>query len=233
MSQTPQTRQKPTSSFYMIALMGAVSTICGLIIVTADIVTAQTIRENLAQLTREAVNGVLPGTDVQVGYVVDAASGELKPIEEGTDTEPNLFACFQKGSDGTVEFLGVVCQATGKGYGGTLKALYAWSPEKRAITGFKVLESKETPGLGDKILTDPAFRANFDGLAAVLGPDGKSLEHPIETVKSGAKTQPWQVDAISGATVSSRAVGDMLNRSAGEMLPLAQQHLDTLMKGGV
>ncbi len=232
MSQTPHTGPKPTSSLYMIAMMGAVSTICGLIIVTADIVTAETIRENLAQITREAVNEVLPGTDVQVGYWADPATGELKLVEEASNTEPSLFACFRKAPDGALEFLGVVCQATGKGYGGTLKALYAWSPEKKAITGFKVLESKETPGLGDKILTDPAFHANFDGLAAAPAPDGKSLEHSIETVKSGTKTQPWQVDAISGATVSSRAVGDMLNRSAAEVVPLAQQHLDALMKGG-
>ena len=37
--------------------------------------------------------------------------------------------------------------------------LYGYSPEHQAIVGMRVLESRETPGLGDKIEKDPAFLA--------------------------------------------------------------------------
>ncbi|NIN78696.1 MAG: FMN-binding protein, partial [Planctomycetales bacterium] len=53
------------------------------------------------------------------------------------------------------------------------------------IIGMKVLESKETPGLGDKIGKDPKFLANFDKLEARLAEDGTNLEHAFEVVKPG------------------------------------------------
>jgi electron transport complex protein RnfG len=92
----------------------------------------------------------------------------------------------------------------------------------------KVLESKETPGLGDKIGKDPAFLANFDALDVTLGDDRQALRHAIEVVKAGAKQQPWQIDAITGATISSKAVGRMLGESGRAWLPIIQRNLPTL-----
>ena len=218
----------------MIALLGTVSTICGLIIVTADMVTAETIRNNLAQIRRQAVGDVLPGTNLLVKYAVDPEADMIIEIAEGDakGPEPNLLACFDEDGAGDRRFLGLVCEASGKGYGGAVKVLYAYSPDREAIIGFKVIESKETPGLGDKILFDEASLANFEELDVRLDGTGEALAHPIETVKHGTKTARWQVDAISGATVSSRAVGDMLNAGAERMLPLIRRHLDELTQGG-
>ena len=38
---------------------------------------------------------------------------------------------------------------------------------------------------------------------------------PIKTVKHGSKKNPWEIDAISGATISSRAVGRCSEQRAG------------------
>ena len=65
-------------------------------------------------------------------------------------------------------------------------------------------------------------RANFEALDVALSADGQSLAHPVEAVKSGAKTAPWQVDGITGAT----NVVD-LSRFSRHMFSLAvlrQQH---------
>ncbi len=80
------------------------------------------------------------------------------------------------------------------------------------MIGLQVLSSNETPGLGDRISKDAAFRKNFEALDA-------SLVNEIETVKQGEKTRPWQIDGISGATVSSKAVGKALRESTGQWLP--------------
>jgi hypothetical protein len=65
----------------------------------------------------------------------------------------------------------------------------------------KVLENKETPGLGDKIVKDSAFVSEFVGAAA-----------PLEGVKAGSGDgDPSEVDMITGATISSRAVIDIIN----------------------
>jgi len=50
----------------------------------------------------------------------------------------------------------------------------------------------------------------------------------VKTVKHGSKTNPWEIDAISGATVTSKAVGKGINDSAQRLLPLMVPHLDQL-----
>ena len=65
----------------------------------------------------------------------------------------------------------------------------------------KVLESKETPGLGDKIEKDSTFVEAFEGVGA-----------PIVGVKKGRESGAHEeVVMITGATISSRAVIDIIN----------------------
>ena len=125
----------------------------------------------------------------------------------------------------------MVVEAEGQGFQDVIRIIYAYSPEKKAIVGFKVLETKETPGLGDKIEKDPHFLENFEALDVRLDADQKSLVHPIEVVKIGNKKDLWQIDAITGATISSKAVGRMVNKSAGERVPVIEKNL-SLLKGG-
>jgi Na+-translocating ferredoxin:NAD+ oxidoreductase subunit G len=98
------------------------------------------------------------------------------------------------------------------------------------VIGFAVLQSAETPGLGDKIETDPAFLANFDGLSVALNDAATALAHEIVTVKSGTKTEAWQIDGITGATVSSVAVGKALRESTARMVPLLAPHVAALQQ---
>jgi len=86
----------------------------------------------------------------------------------------------------------------------------------------------ETPGLGDKIAFDPDFLQNFVALDARLNTNRDALENAIVTVKHGTKTAAWQIDAISGATISANAIGKMINQSGQKMIPLINQHLDQL-----
>jgi electron transport complex protein RnfG len=86
----------------------------------------------------------------------------------------------------------------------------------------------ETTCIGNKIATDAAFLQNFAQLDARLNNAGTGLAHEIITVKQGSKTNPWEIDAITGATISSRAVGRMLNDSAQQMLPVISAHLEQL-----
>ena len=55
------------------------------------------------------------------------------------------------------------------------------------------------------------------GLSLVLA---STIANPIVPVKHGTKTQPWQIDAISGATISSNAVARMLNDSGQQYVPI-------------
>jgi electron transport complex protein RnfG len=109
------------------------------------------------------------------------------------------------------------------GYQDNIRVIYAYSFAAKAIVGFKVLESKETPGLGDKVDTEAHFIANFEALDVSLAADGAALQNPIVTVKQGEKTQPWQIDGITGATITSKAIGALLNDSAQTWVPVLER----------
>ena len=90
-----------------------------------------------------------------------------------------------------------------------------------------MLESRETPGLGSRIGTDATFLRNFERLDVSLTSDRRKLAHPIEVVRAGERNQPWQIDAISGATVSAQAVGNILQQSAEFWIPKLLNNKET------
>nr|MBP6700439.1 FMN-binding protein [Halioglobus sp.] len=101
-----------------------------------------------------------------------------------------------------------------------------------AVVGMRVLASKETPGLGDKIEKDPNFIANFSALDVSLGTDGQDLAQSIEAVKHGAKTAPYQIDGITGATISSVAIAAILRQSSAQWVPLIYRQQAELVNAG-
>jgi electron transport complex protein RnfG len=206
----------PTSS--MIKVLGTVSLVCGVLIVGTNIVTLARIRQNQEIIMRESVAHLLPGLQKQVIYgVEDSGALKILPGVEGENVK-RLFA----GYDGSGRFLGVVIEASDRGYADIISAMYAYLPDKKIITGFQVVDMRETPGLGNRIGSDEKFAENFKELDAT---------HPIKTVKHGAKQNPWEIDAISGATISSRAVGRMLQKSVQEMTPVIEKNLDRIQRG--
>ncbi|HLJ50659.1 MAG TPA: FMN-binding protein [Bryobacteraceae bacterium] len=205
------------SSFRMIRLMGTVSLLCGMLIVATKITTLARIRNNQDIIMHDSVAQLLPGIHKQVVYGIEP-SGDLKILPSAEGEGPRFFA----GYDANENFLGVVVEASDRGYADVISAMYAYSPDKQIVTGFKVVEMRETPGLGDRIRSDVPFLNNFKDLDAT---------HPIAVVKHGTKKNPWEIDAISGATVSSRAVGRMLEKSTKEIAPIISKNLDRIRRG--
>ena len=117
------------------------------------------------------------------------------------------------------------------GYQDNIRILYAYSFDLSAIVGMKVLDSKETPGLGDRVEIEPHFLASFDALDARLNAAGDALANPIVTVKQGEKTEPWHIDGITGATITSEAIGNILNESANEWLPALERDSASIAQG--
>ncbi|UCG35336.1 MAG: FMN-binding protein [Candidatus Omnitrophota bacterium] len=91
--------------------------------------------------------------------------------------------------------------AQGQGYQGKIKILSVIDSNLKKLVGIEIIESVETPGLGAKIQEDE-FRNQFKELNTLPA---------IECVKEEAK-KDYQIKAITGATVSSRAVVSILNK---------------------
>ena len=63
-----------------------------------------------------------------------------------------------------------------------------------------------------------------------LNAELSALANEVKAVKHGTKSNPWQIDAIAGATVTSRAVGKAINDSAQLLLPKLLPQIEQLRK---
>ena len=195
------------------ALVG-IGMLCGLLIASAFQATKPVIERNRAEALERAVFNVLPNASRRVTFVL-TDGGSFRPADDD-DTGERVHAGFDRGG----QFVGVAIEARGMGYADTITVLYGYDPNSQTIVGYEVLTSKETPGLGTKIETEPAFLENFTALDVSLDATGKELVNKIVTVKQGEKTNPWQIDGITGATISSKAIGNILASSTTRWIPL-------------
>ena len=89
----------------------------------------------------------------------------------------------------------------GQGLWGTIHAMVGVNPDNGLITGVSFVEHNETPGLGARI-SEPWFEQQFSGKAG-----------PFKVVPEGTRSQAKdEMDAVTGATVTTTAVRDMLNK---------------------
>ena len=207
---------KTTSSTRMILTLGSVGLVASILLVVTYTVTLPYIEANQAAYLLASIRDVLPEAETNVAWTID---GESVSRDEAT-SGPRIFAGFTADS----VLYGFAIEAQGQGYADVIRIIYGYRPDCACIIGMKVLESRETPGLGDKIGTDPAFRSNFDSLDVRIDDGGIAL------IKQVGKSNPWEIDAISGATISSQAITDILNASNAIVLPVIHANLETLSR---
>jgi len=218
----------PTGAWPMYRAMVGVAVLCGVLIVSVFEVTRPTIERNEARALRDAVLEVLPGARSSRAFVWSAGGDGFHAYRPDGEEGEMVYA----GYDDAGVLVGVAVEAVGMGYQDRIRLIYGYSAVPERIVGLRVLESRETPGLGDRIEKDPAFLQNFVDLDVSLAPGGKDLAHPVEAVKHGQKDRPWQVDGITGATVSSDALASIVARSASKWLPrIRPQVADFSSKG--
>jgi electron transport complex protein RnfG len=130
----------------------------------------------------------------------------IRSILEGATNDP-IVDRFQM-KDGDVErtfFVGVLdgepravtFETSGKGYGGDVGLMVGIDIKDTKIIGVGVTTHAETPGMGAKAQTDPSFVAQFRGLP---------LDQTANVTGDGGS-----INAISGATITSRAVCSATN----------------------
>lgn len=211
----------PTPAFKMLRTLGLVATMSGLLVVMAFRITEPMIEKNKQELIERAMFKVIPGSVARRDFVVQ--DGNVKSFEAGSEGTV-LYA----GYDENNKLKGLAMETAAPGYQDVIRILYGYDPYCQCIRGIEVLKMAETPGIGDKIIKDENFVANFDALDASLNTEGNALANPIVAVKAGSKTEQWQIDSISGATISSKAVAKMLDQSSQQMAPIIQKHLSQL-----
>ncbi len=221
MSEPTNIQTTPGSK--MIITMGLVATICGVLIVGAFQGTQDAIAENKRVTLERAVFKVLPGAASVREYAATPAG-----IQTLTGAMPEGGVKFYAAYDKEGVLKGIAAEAAGKGYADTVRVLYGYDAKCQCIVGIGVVSMRETPGIGDKIITDQAFLKNFEALDVRVNAEMTALANAVKVVKHGTKTNPWQIDAIAGATVTSKAVGRGINESAQKLMPKLVPHIAEL-----
>jgi electron transport complex protein RnfG len=132
----------------------------------------------------------------------------IKNIMAGCSNDP-LIDRFKimDGEKERIFFLGVfkgkpnavALESFGKGFGGDIGVIIGVNLDTDKIIGMGVTTHSETPGLGSRTKTDPSFSFQFKGI---------SISDPF-----GVKQDGGQIDAVSGATISSQGVCAAMNAS--------------------
>jgi len=180
-------------SLRLIVVLTSVSLVSGFILAILNKYTAPRIELNQNKALSEAVGFVIP----------DKKTCDVRVIEG---------LSFYIGKDAKGQIAGIAFVAEGDGFQSRLKIIVGMDARFEKIVKIKVLQQAETPGLGTKIDNDPTNKTNprwfseqFCDLAV-----GKDITYVKNQTADKGKSQ---IQAITGATISSKAVVDIINQA--------------------
>lgn len=154
---------------------------------------------------------------------------KYKPVEVVVG-EGNLKTTYEAfwALDASANPLGWVIKAAGQGFADKIEILIGVDSQVRTIKGMAVLSQKETPGLGNKIEAKgtqdkPGFRFQFFAW-------GHKADRPLAvTTASPTEDEYNKIKAVAGATVSSKAVCNIINEALAP--PLREALVEALAQG--
>jgi len=166
------------------------------------------IEDNIrAEIMRE-IPGLLLGAEVLEGASI-TIEGDLVTVEPAAG-EPRVLTIVEQPSEASALYrvaegdpghlLGWVARGQDHGYADVIELLVGLTADTGRITGIYVLNQKETPALGDGIVRSD-FRRHFVGIPT---------DRPL-VVGADAAQSRYAIQALTGATVSSRSVCKIVN----------------------
>jgi len=214
--QTVTVPEKPeVSSLRLILTLALAGLAAGLLLVLVYRATLPAIERNKEAAIQKAITDVLRApARTEALYILDGKLVAEADLPAGTNAK-GLERVF-RGFDQESRSIGFALVHGEPGFQGVVRLIFGYDPATRTVLGMKVLESKETPGLGDKIEKDAAFVSQFGGVAT-----------PIHGVKAGAGSgAASDIDMITGATISSKAVIRIINNKLEELSGLLEAHAE-------
>ena len=209
--QPPIRVEVPTSR--LLATLGTAGALAGLLIVFVHQLTQPAIQAHRALMLRLAVQEVLKDPHRYEALYVHGGTLRATP-PDGVDvrTLETVFIGYRE--DGSR--VGFAITGAEPGFQDVIELIFGYDTTTHAVLGMKVLASRETPGLGDKIEKDSDFVSQFDGPGV-----------PLVGVKSGRSTGAAnEVDMITGATISSRTVITIINRRLERLGPILKAYVE-------
>ena len=182
----------------MVIVLTAVGIISGGLLSTVGILTRARIEANRLREIEEAIITVVPG-----------AKTNTKIYEEKDFT-----VYTTRNDQGQIQ--GFAIYTAGTGFQDKIVLMFGTDAEINKIFRLTILDQKETPGLGAKITDKEAFLKYWEN---------KDCSHPLMLKKPPVAQEELgasEVNAITGATISSEAVLATVNASLAKLRSLIQ-----------
>ena len=180
----------------MLRALGCIGVLVSGILAVVNKVTTAPIAEAEMRAKVEAIRAVAPAFDN------NPFAEKLMVLPEGETDSLTVYPA-KKGST----LVGFAIESyTQKGFSGLIRVMVGFDAEGRLVD-FSVLQHSESPGLGSRIPEWYHEKSETGGIRDMRGLDMKASA-PLTVSKDGGK-----VDAITAATISSRAFLDAVNRA--------------------
>ena len=134
---------------------------------------------------------------------------DAKIYKRVKDLEFELYRVYE---DSTTQ-IGYAMVYQGNGFAGNMRVMAGVTNDISHIVGIQILEQTETPGLGTKVTEEP-FTKQFIDL---------STNPQVDYVKGVPPTNENEIQAITGATISSKAVVAIINSGLVELKEIIER----------
>lgn len=174
----------------MIVVLTLVGLISGGCLSVVDLLTRDRIELNRQKEIEEAIGKVVPGTK---NFTAALEEKDLT-VYKAKDEQDNL--------------IGYAIYAKGTGFQDIITLMFGTDPDLNTINSLTILEQKETPGLGAKITDREVFLQFWEDRQC-----SQELTLRKPAVETKDELSPSEVNTITGATISSQKVLNIVNLS--------------------
>jgi Na+-transporting NADH:ubiquinone oxidoreductase subunit C len=183
---------------WMVTILVLVATVSAGVLGFVNVTTRPIIKKNEVRKLRESVLESV-NIEYEQDKLEDRFESEIKTEEfDGKDFY------MRYGEDGNLTE--VAFRVSGSGFQGPITAIVSLKPDLETIVGLEILDHQETPGLGARI-KEEEFLQQFNG----------KVVKPKLLVVTDAGEANNKVDAITGATRTSKAVQGIINDHVSEV----------------
>ena len=215
-------------SWRLLLTLTVAGALAGLAVVLLYDWTRPRVEAHKAGVLREAIEEVLHAPRrADTLWLTNGKLSAKAPTGEGAKKAERVYLGFDAAGAPT----GYAIQVIEPGFADPITLLIGYDATRHELLGMKVLESKETPGIADKVV-QPVFTTQFRGRVAPLTGIKRDESAKMATDRSA-------VVMITGATISSRAVLRGINKAIAHWQPYLDAYrsagpppADTLGSGG-
>ena len=180
---------------FTILFMLTVSIVFTTLLATANLLATDKINTNVEfALQRSILYAMNVQNDGTLAGVQDAYKKNIRELQSADETIPAL-------QDENGKILGYAVPIIGPGLWGTIEGYLGVSADLTQLIGIVFTKQSETPGLGARI-DEEVYKKQFRGMSVSPG--------AVLKLKAGTD---GEVDAVTGATFTSRSVVDMINKA--------------------